>query len=66
MTVIYMSSLRKEQLIAIVSPFSETEDIAGKYADHLCELFDVIVPQRIGAEFAKALEEEDYALAVKL
>ena len=66
MTVIYMSSLRKEQLIAIVSPFSKTEDIAGKYADHLCELFDVIVPQRIGAEFAKALEEEDYALAVKL
>jgi len=57
---------RKEQFKAIVSVFSDTEEIAEKYADHLCELFDVIVPERIGADFAAAVAEEDYALAVKL
>ena len=61
-----MAVSRKEQFISIVSPFSETAEIAEKYAEHLCELFDVIVPERIGADFAKAVEAEDYALAVKL
>lgn len=64
--VYIMAISRKEQFIKIVSPFSESEAVAEKYADHLCELFDVIVPERIGADFAAAVESEDYALAVKL
>lgn len=56
---------RREQFLNIVSSVSSDAEIAAKYAAHLEELFDVIVPEKIGADFCKALENNDYEAAVK-
>ena len=56
---------RREQFLNIVSSVSANAEIAAKYAAHLEELFDVIVPEKIGADFCKALENNDYEAAVK-
>jgi len=56
---------RREQFLNIVSPLASNEETVSKYADHLEELFDVIVPEKIGAEFCKALKNNDYEAAVK-
>ena len=57
---------RREQFLNIVSSVSADAEIAAKYAAHLEELFDVIVPEKIGADFCKALENNNYEAAVKL
>lgn len=56
---------RREQFLNIVSSVSANAEIAAKYAAHLEELFDVIVPEKIGNDFCKALENNDYEAAVK-
>lgn len=56
---------RREQLFGIVSAVSANNEIAAKYTAHLEELFDFIVPERIGNAFCSALEHNDYAAAVK-
>lgn len=56
---------RRDSFLDIVSGFSESNEIAIKYAEHLEELFDVIIPEKIGDEFCKSLEDSDYAAAIK-
>ncbi len=56
---------RREQLVAVVSDFSENEAAAVKYAEHLEELLDVIVPEKISEDFCMALKNCDYISAVK-
>jgi len=56
---------RREQLLEIVSPIATECGAQDKYAELLEELFDVIVPEKIGAEFESALTKNDYASASK-
>ncbi|MBP3333709.1 MAG: alginate lyase family protein [Clostridia bacterium] len=56
---------RREGLLTVVSGLSENEEIKIKYAEHLEELFDVIIPEKIGENFSEALKNNDYASAVK-
>jgi hypothetical protein len=55
---------RREQLLKTVAPISANGDIALKYANHLEELFDVIVPERIGENFCAAIKKGDFVAAV--
>lgn len=57
---------RHEELILIASEYADQAEIAEKYAEHLEELFDAIMPEKIGAEFTEALKEGRYADAVRL
>ncbi|MBE6607461.1 MAG: hypothetical protein E7633_02740 [Ruminococcaceae bacterium] len=57
---------RREQLVSLVSVFSDSEETKLKFAEHLEELFDVISPQKIGEAFCKATENNDYVSAVKI
>ena len=56
---------RREQFLKIVSPVSVNDNTALKFAQHLEELFDVIVPEKIGEDFCAAIKNDDYAAAVK-
>ena len=56
---------RREQFLNIVSTLASSEEIAAKYADHLEELFDVIIPEKIGDDFCEAIASNDYEAAVK-
>ena len=55
---------RRERLYGICAPLAESAAAAENYTDHLEELFDVLVPARIGPAFERALAENDYAAAV--
>ncbi|MBR4888182.1 MAG: alginate lyase family protein, partial [Clostridia bacterium] len=57
---------RKEQFLKITAAMTPCEKAAEKYAAHLEELFDVLVSEKIGEEFAAAVKNEDYAEAVRL
>ncbi|MBQ2241255.1 MAG: alginate lyase family protein [Clostridia bacterium] len=57
---------RRDQLQKICAPLAESVAAADKYTDHLEELFDVIVPERIGTAFLQALSANDYAAAVHI
>lgn len=57
---------RKEQLTLLAANYAEQPTVAEKYAEHLEELFEVIMPERIGAEFEEALKEEQFDEAVRL
>lgn len=57
---------KKEKLLKIVSALTADDNIALKYAEHLEELFEVIIPEKIGEEFAEALKREDIERAVSL
>lgn len=57
---------RISRLIEIAKKVTSDEATAQKYADHLSELIDAIDPERIGADYANALEVENYALACDL
>ena len=56
---------RREQLFGIASAVAANDEAAAKYTAHLEELFDVIIPERIGDDFCSALERNDYAEAVR-
>ena len=56
---------RNQSFLRIASALARSEEDARKYAEHLGELFDCILPERIGEEFASALAREDYDGAVK-
>ena len=60
----FLSMERREQFLNIVSSLTSNSETAVKYAEHLEELFDVIVPEKIGKDFCTALENNDYAKAV--
>ena len=55
---------RRDQLQKICFPLAENGAAADKFTDHLEELFDAIVPERIGTAFLQALSANDYAEAV--
>ena len=57
---------RREQFLDIVKPFSLNSEIALKYALHLEELFDKILPEKIGSDFELAISRNDYDAAVKI
>ncbi len=57
---------RREKLIRMASEYAAQPAAAAKYAEHLEELFDVIVPERIGGEFSQALREARFDEAVRL
>ena len=57
---------RREQLLKISYTLTSCEETAEKFAAHLEELFDIVIPERIGPAFVTALQENDYAEAVKL
>lgn len=57
---------RGEQFLNLVAPVSVNDDTALKYAQHLEELFDVIVPEMIGEDFCAAIKNNDYATGVKV
>ena len=56
---------RLEQFKNTVSAFAEGNAI-DIYADHLCEFFDNLAPERIGEEVVSAINAEDYATAIHL
>ena len=56
---------RHEQFLKIVTPLAASESAAIKYQEHLEELFDVIIPEKIGSEFCHAIENNDYEAAIK-
>ncbi len=56
---------RYEQILGIVSTFAKNESDAIKYTEHLEELFDNIIPEKIGDDFCRAVSGNDYAAAVK-
>ena len=56
---------RLEQFKNIVSAFSKGEAV-GIYADHLCEFFDNLAPERISEEVVSAIKNEDYTTAIHL
>lgn len=55
---------RREQFMHLTTPLARDKQAAERYARHLEELFDVLVPERIGTAFSAALACEDYARAV--
>ena len=55
---------KREQLLNIASLLTSDDRVATKYADHLEELFDVIIPEKIGPEFCRAVRDNDYTNAV--
>ncbi len=57
---------RKDQFLKITSAMTPCEKTAEKFAVHLEELFDVLVPEKIGDDFASAVKNEDYAEAIRL
>ena len=57
---------QREQLLGIVSAFTDNAEIAEKYADHLQELFALVDGEKISPAFVQAVQENDYALAVHL
>lgn len=57
---------RKEQLLQLVAPMAKTPEAAAKYAAHLEELFDLLMPERLGPAFAAAVESGDYQTALHL
>lgn len=57
---------RMDSLSRLMSPWTQTPATAEKYAAHLEELFEFVTPEQIGADYAAALENEDYAAAVRL
>lgn len=57
---------RKIHFNELVSGMTQDKSTAVKYADHLEELFDFLVPERVGPEFAAAVQTGDYTEAVRL
>jgi hypothetical protein len=57
---------RKEQFLKITSAMTPCEKTAEKFAVHLEELFDFLVPEKIGEDFAAVVKNEDYAGAIRL
>lgn len=57
---------RKKQLYDIASTLASDGDAAFKYAEHLEELFDNILSEKIGDGFCSAIQNNDYAAAVKV
>lgn len=55
---------RREQFLHLTAPLARDKQAAEKYACHLEELFDVLVPERIGPAFSAALERGDFSCAV--
>ena len=51
--------------LKIVAGIAENDAIAAKFASHLEELFGVLDPAAIGADYARAIENNDHAAAVK-
>jgi len=56
---------RKAQFIRIAAEITDNEAAQVKYAEHLCELFDVIDAHKIGVSFKTAVEAEDFEAAIK-
>ena len=56
----------KKELIRICSALTDNTSVAEKYAEHLSELFAVVMPDMIGEEFKLALCEKRAADAVAL
>lgn len=54
-----------DKLLNITSPYAKDRGVARKYAEHLAELFDVLVPERIGEGYDEAIRAEDYSAAVR-
>lgn len=57
---------QREHLLTIVAPLAKYPEDAGKYADHLTELLNVVDAAKIGPEYVRAAEQQDWALAVHL
>ena len=55
---------RREQFLELVSRLSDSGEIVAKYADHLEELFDVLIPEKLGSAFHDAVKAGDYRAAV--
>ncbi|MBQ9115637.1 MAG: alginate lyase family protein, partial [Clostridia bacterium] len=56
---------KNKLFLEFTAPLASDSEIAAKYADHLAELFGVIEPSRIGADFACAMENGDIGEAIK-
>ncbi len=57
---------RKTQLLNIASHITEDPNAIAVYAEHLDELFEIIIPDKIGNDFAEAVRQGDYTSAVAL
>lgn len=57
---------RTEQFLKIAAAMTGCKKAAEKFAAHLNELFDMLVPEKIGEDFAAAVKNEDYAEAIRL
>ena len=59
--------MERESLLNLIpSGICENEGVREKYAEHLTELFALIPEGRIGTEYDAAIEDENYAAAIKL
>ena len=56
----------QERFLSVAEAVAENGEIAKKYAEHLEELFSVLIPERIGADLALAIEAGDAERAVSL
>lgn len=57
---------KTEKIMNFVHKITENIEAAKKYTEHLEMLFDTIIPDRIGAEYAEAVAAEDFDKAVSL
>jgi len=56
----------REKILKIVAGVTTDEDTAVKFAEHLEELFEFILPSRIGKEYEDAIVREEYEKATHL
>lgn len=56
---------KKEQLLKLAYTVTDDAASAEKYAEHLSEIFEKVIPEKIGDDFVRALAAEDHFSAVK-
>ena len=58
--------MNRNKIIEVVAETTADEEVAKKFAEHLEELFETIVPSRIGKEYEEAIMAEEYEKAVHI
>lgn len=61
-----MGMKRREKILEVVAGITADENVAINYAKHLEELFESLMPNRIGKEYEEAIAKEEYEKAIHL